>query len=84
MSLNSQYMILFKNPRDVGQISYLGRQMFPSKHGSKFLAEAFRDATDKPYGYLFIDLKAGTDERLRVRTNIFPSDEEPHYVHQPK
>lgn len=88
MSLNSQYIVLFKNPRDVGQISYLGRQMFPSKNGSKFLAEAFADATSKPYGYLFIDLKADTDERLRIRTNIFPSDDgddsQPHYVYQPK
>ena len=84
MSLNSQYVILFKNPRDVGQISHLGRQMFPNKNGSKFLAEAFGDATSKPYGYLFVDLKADTDERLRIRTNIFPDDVDPHFVYQPK
>ena len=84
MSLNSQYVVLFKNPRDVGQISYLGRQMFPNKNGSKFLAEAFGDATSKPYGYLFVDLKADTDERLRIRTNIFPDDPKPHLVYQPK
>ena len=84
MSLNAQYMVIFKNPRDAAQISHLGRQMFPSRNGSKFLSEAFVDATSRPYGYLFIDLKADTDERLRVRTNIFPDDDGPHYVYLPK
>ena len=80
MNLNSHYIVLFKNPRDVGQVSILGRQMFPK---GKFLEEAFKDATARPYGYLFIDLKPNTDEQLRVRTNIF-SDEAPQYVYVPK
>lgn len=87
MSLNAQYMVIFKNPRDAAQISHLGRQMFPSRNGSKFLSEAFVDATTRPYGYLFIDLKADTDEQLRVRTNILPDgddDSGPHYVYLPK
>ena len=83
MNLNSQYIIMFKNPRDVGQITYLGRQMFP-RNGGQFLADAFKDATSKPYGYLFLDLKANTDEQLRVRTNILPSDTDPQYVYLPK
>ena len=82
MNLNSQYIVLFKNPRDVGQVGYLGRQMF-TKHGSQFLSESFEDATNKPYGYHFLDLKASTDQQLRVRTNIF-HDESPQYVYLPK
>lgn len=80
MNLNSQYLILFKNPRDAGQISYLARQMFPGK--SKFLVDSFKDATSRPYGYLFLDLKADTDDNLRVRANILP--DETHYVYLPK
>jgi len=34
ISLNSHYMVLFKNPRDAGQFSVLVRQMYPS--GFKF------------------------------------------------
>ena len=83
MNLNSQYIVMFKNPRDVGQVTYLGRQMFP-RNGGQFLAEAFKDATSKPYGYLFLDLKANTDEQLRVRINILPSDTDPQYVYVPK
>ena len=83
MNLNSHYIVLFKNPRDAAQIQYLGRQMYPNKSGSKFLAEAFKDATSRPYGYLLLDFKADTDEQLRVRTNIFP-DDAPQYVYLPK
>ena len=80
MNLNSHYIVLFKNPRDVGQVAILGRQMYPK---GKFLEEAFKDATAKPYGYLFIDLKPNTEEQHRVKTNIFP-DETPKYVYVPK
>ena len=80
MNLNSHYLVLFKNPRDVGQIVILGRQMFSN---GKFLEEALKDATSRPYGYLLVDLKPGTEEQLRVRTNIFP-DEEPQFVYVPK
>ena len=59
MNLNSHYIVIYKNPRDVGQVSILGRQMFPK---GKFLEEAFRDATARSYSYLFIDLKPNTDE----------------------
>ena len=34
INLNSQYTIIFDNPRDRSQIRYLARQMFP--HNSKF------------------------------------------------
>ena len=37
MSLNSHYLVLFKNPRDSLQITTLARQMYPGQ--SKFLLE---------------------------------------------
>jgi hypothetical protein len=81
MSLNTHYMVLFKNPRDATQVANLSRQMYPGR--SKFLVEAFKDATAKPYGYLLIDLKPDTDEKFRVRANIFPNDDR-QYVYVPK
>ena len=80
MSLNAHYMVLFKNPRDAVQVATLARQMYPGR--SKFLAEAFKDATDKAYGYLLIDLKPDTEEKYRIRTNIFPGERQ--YVYVPK
>ena len=68
ISLNTQYIIVFKNPRDNQQIATLARQMYPRK--SQFLIEAFQDATKNPFGYLLIDLKPTTAEFLRIRTDI--------------
>lgn len=68
ISLNTNYLVLFKNPRDKYQISLLGRQMFPGN--VKYFMEAYNDATKQPYGYLMIDYKAKTPDLLRLRTNL--------------
>lgn len=78
--LNSQYLVLYKNPRDKSQVMHLARQMFPGK--TKAFQEIFQDATTPAYGYLFLDLRPETDERLRMRTGIFPHDK--HYVYEPR
>jgi len=80
ISLNSHYMVLFKNPRDVSQFASLARQMYPNR--SAFAVEAYKDATREPYSYLFVDLRPGKDEDLRLRSNIFPGDR--HYVYVPQ
>ena len=80
LSLNSHYLILFKNPRDKLQISTLARQMYPGQ--SKFLVEAFQDATKNAHGYLLIDLKPATADRLRIRTGILPSDLQVVYLNK--
>lgn len=80
MNLNTQYLVLFKNPRDALQVATLGRQMYPGN--GKFLVEAFRMATEKPYGYLLIDLRADTLEKYRLRSNIFADERQ--YVYLPK
>jgi len=72
VSLNTQYLILFKNPRDKGQIGQLSRQMYPNN--PTFLVHCFNDATEKRYGYLFLDLRPETEEDSRVKTDIFASD----------
>jgi len=66
---NAQYLVYFKNPRDNSVISSLGRQMYP--YNSKFLTQAYRHATKKPYGYIFIDMSQSTPEHLRIRSDIF-------------
>lgn len=78
VSLNAQYLILFKNPRDKSQIATMGRQMFPGK--GKFLVESFQDATQVPYGYLFLDLKPGTEDNMRVMTKILPNERTGLYI----
>ena len=78
ISLNSHYMIIFKNPRDSLGISTLARQMYP--HNTNFLLQSFQDATKKPYGYLLLDLHQLTPENMRLRTNILPGEKQIVYV----
>ena len=68
ISLNSDYMIIFKNVRDKSQFTNLAKQFMPND--VKFLKWAFEDATRVPHSYLFLDMKPDTDEKLRIRSNI--------------
>ena len=72
VSLNASYIVVFRSPRDKTQIMNLAKQMYPGN--SKFMLEAYENATEKPYGYLVIDLRSNTPEEFRLRTNIFPGD----------
>lgn len=71
-NLNTHYLVLFKNPRNMQQINHLQRQMFP-KDGN-FLVESFLNSTEKAHGYLFIDLHQTTNDLIRVRSNILPHE----------
>ena len=74
MSLNSQYLVLFNNPRDQQQIAVLARQMYPGQN-EKFLS-TYRMATSKPFGYLLIDLKPDTPNDKRLWLESESSEEE--------
>ena len=80
--LNSQYVVLFKNPSDGTQINVISRQMYPTT--PHFLSSVFAEATRRPYGYVFIDLRQETPDRLRVRTNILEHEFPPQYFVNPK
>ena len=78
ISLNAQYIVIFRNLRDRTQIQHLSRQLCPEE--PRFLQEAYWDATSRPYGYLLLDLKQRTPDNCRFRTCIFPDDEQ-NYVY---
>ncbi|KAK2144041.1 hypothetical protein NP493_4343g00006 [Ridgeia piscesae] len=82
ISINAQYMVLFKNPRDNKQVVNLAKQMYPGR--VKYMQDAFRDATSVPHGYLFVDLKQSTPEHLRLRSNILPDSKTYQYAYIPK
>lgn len=73
ISLNTNYIVIFKNPRDRAQIRHLARQVYPEN--PRFLTEAYHDATSQPHGYLLLDLKQSTPDNCRCRTTIFPDDQ---------
>lgn len=78
VSLNAHYMIIFKNPRDASQLQCLGRQLFPGK--SKFLVDAYRQATSRPHGYLLLDLTQNTPDSRRVLSDILSEAEVSSYT----
>ena len=54
ISLNAQYIVLFKNPHDSSQYVHLAKQLY--LHNSRFAHEAYVDATNRSYGYILLDL----------------------------
>ena len=73
ISLNSHYLVLFKNPRDKLQILTLAKQMYPGQ--TAWFMKQYEDAVQRPFGYLFVDLKPTTQDSCRLRTNVLPGEE---------
>ena len=74
ISLNSHYLVLFKNPRDKLQILTLAKQMYPEQ--TDFLLNQYDEEAEKrPFGYLLIDLKTTTRDNCQLRTNVLPSEQ---------
>ena len=69
ISLNSDYMVIFKNPRDKTQFTNLAKQLMPRKY--KFLLWAFEDTAKLPGSYLLLDVRLQMDDKLRVCARIF-------------
>ena len=75
IALNTWYMLLLKNLRDITQVGILGRQLYPGK--SKGFLKAYEDAlSSDEYGYFLVDMSPHADNRYRLRTRIFP-DQDP-------
>ncbi len=67
-SINSHYLIIFKNPRDALAIRTMAHQM-----NMPGLVNAFVDATKSlAHSYLLLDFHQCTPDEIRIRTNITP------------
>lgn len=69
ISLNSKYLVVFKNPRDQLQFQYLAKQIYPEN--SKDLLKVYKQVTGTPHNYLLLDLTQTINDNLRFRSNIF-------------
>ena len=76
--LNTEYVVLFCDPRDNSQFGHLARQLEP-KH-PKALVYAYVDATSRPYSHRLVDLKPLTADALRYRSNSLQLDRQTEYV----
>lgn len=69
---NSHYTILLSNRRDQSQIWSLARQLYPGK--SKEFLSVYQEAVKRPYGYLLIDTRPGSNQKFQLRTRIFTQE----------
>ena len=69
VSVNAQYIVLFKNHRDNTQVVNLAKHIYPGR--VKYMQDAFKDATSVLPGYLFFDLKQSIPEHLHIALIFF-------------
>ena len=73
-SLSTNYLIALRNIRSNQQLSVLAGQMYPKR--ANLLTSVYAFATNKPFSYILIDMRAESADPIRIRTGIFPDD---HY-----
>ena len=71
ISQNSDYFVVFKNPRNLSEIRTLAQQITP---GSLQLMYIYREATKEPFSYLFINLTQEAQPETKYLSNIFERD----------
>ena len=72
IQMNTSYLILKKQLRDVSQVGILARQMYPTNW--KEFMKIYEDATKEKYGYLVINTHPQSDTPTRLMTKIFPRE----------
>lgn len=76
--MNSQYIFLMRSPSAALHVRTLGQQLFPRK--LNYFMDSYHKATDNPYDYLMIDNHPTANKALRLRSHIFPDDEQTVYI----
>lgn len=69
ISLNFSHIIVMNNPRDRAQFQFLCRQLWPEN--PKALLNVYKEVTQSPFSYIYIDLNQKTHNLFRFRTDIF-------------
>ena len=68
ISRNSDYFVVFKNPRDASEIGRLAQQLTP---GKRSLLGIYEEATRDPFSYLFIDLTQECPPAVKYTSHLF-------------
>ena len=72
ISRNAHYIIAFKNPRDQLGVRILTQHAFPQEF--KDVLNVYRDATERPYGYLMCYLHPNSSDSERLKTNLLKDE----------
>jgi len=68
ISINAHYITAFENPQDQLGMRNLLLQAFPSNWQD--IMDAYRKATERPFGYLALDLHPASDDSTRVLSHL--------------
>ena len=79
ISLNSTYLILFKNVRDKQQITNFARQFAPGK--TRQFAKLYYEVTKSPHSYMMLDYHQETREEHRILSNFLNENKDPIAFH---
>ena len=79
ISLNCNYFVIFKNPRDVQAPKTFFRQL---EGDSQVIYEIYKDATALPHSYLLIALHQETLSENRFMSNVFGEDGTPPVLYR--
>lgn len=77
ISLNANYIIIFRNLRDSSSINHLARQVCPNN--AKAFSDLFINNINKPFSYLLLDFSVNSPDIFRFRENIL-SDQPIVYI----
>jgi adenylate kinase family enzyme len=68
ISINTQGTVMFKFPRDSSSIVNLAKQIAPGR--AKDVLQIYKEATKKPFSYIYFDYHQATLDDIRFRSNI--------------
>lgn len=74
ITLNSHYVVLFSQRRDLSQIYTFAGQVAP--YSRKEFLNIYKEATSKKYGYIMCVFHPKNIHRFYLRYNIFPNEVE--------
>ena len=72
ISRNAHYIVAFKNPRDQLGMRNLLLQSFPTQWSE--VLDTFRKVTDRPFGYLLLDLHPTSQDDQRVLSHLLKEE----------
>ena len=72
ISRNAHYVVAFKNPRDQLGTRNLLLQAFPSRWQD--VMEVFTKATDRPFGYMVLDLHPASNDGKRIFSHLLKDE----------
>ena len=74
VSLNANYLVIFKNARAAQQITTLASQMFCTAAQKKWFINCYNKAvTSRSHGYILLNLRSDANPNLQILTSILPN-----------